>query len=143
MIAEIVAQIADQLETVFDASDYEIAVWPYMLFNPSTTAVDIYPDDPFRDAPTGGMGDVNGGYRFVVRARTGLTDLDSGQLILLDLMDDNSDVCVATAVADDTTLGGLAADVFVGDPSGFQAFVATEGTMVGVTWPVLVLAAES
>ncbi len=144
MISDLVAQMVSQLEAVVESSDYEIDVWPGMVLNPSQgTMIDVYPDDPFRDAPTGGMGDVNGGYQFVVRARTGLNDLDSGQSILLDLMDDDSEVCVAHAIADDPTLGGWASDVFVGDPSGFRAFASAEGTLVGVQWPVLVLAAQS
>ncbi len=143
LISDIVAEIVANLDAMVDASDYEIAVWPGMLFNPSTTAIDVYPADPFRDPQYAAQGDVDGSYEFIVRARTGLNDLDSGQLILLDLMDDDSDVCVAHAVGDDPTLNGYAMDVFVGDPSGFQAHVVTEGTMVGVTWPVTVLAAHS
>ncbi len=143
MISDIVAEMVANLEAMVAASDYEIAVWPGMLFNPSTTALDVYPADPFRDPQYAAQGDVGGSYEFLVRARTGLNDLDSGQLILLDLMDDDSDVCVAHAIGDDPTLNGYAQDVFVGDPSGFQAHVTAEGTMVGVTWPVSVLAAHS
>lgn len=143
LIADIVAEMAQNLLTMVEASDYEIAIYEGMLFNPSTTAIDIYPADPFRDPQTAGHGDVGGSYEFLVRARTGLNDLDSGQQILLDLMDDDSDVCVAHAIGDDPTLNGYAQDVFVGDVSGFQAHQTPDGTMVGVTWPVTVLAAHS
>lgn len=143
LISDIVDELVANLEAMVAASDYEIAVVGEMLFNPSTTAIDVYPADPFRDPQYAAQGDVDGSYEFIVRARTGLNDLSSGQAILLDLMDDDSDVCVAHAVGDDPTLNGYAQDVFVGDPSGFQAHVATEGTMVGVTWPVTVLAAHS
>ncbi len=143
MIADIVAEIVANLEAAIASSDYEISVWPGMQFNPATTAIDIYPADPFRDAQYAGQGDIGGSYEFVVRARTGLNDLDSGQAILLDLMDDDSDVCIAHAIGDDPTLNGYAHDVFIGDVSGFQAHVTPDGTMVGVTWPVSVLAAHS
>lgn len=143
MIVNIVDEIVANLETMVSASNYEIAVAGEMLFNPSTTAIDVYPADPFRDPQYAAMGDVNGSYEFIVRARTGMNDLSSGQTILLDLMDDESDVCVAVAVGDDPTLNGYARDVFVGNPSGFQAFVSPEGTLVGVTWPVTVIAAYS
>lgn len=143
MIADIVAELVANLETMVEASDYEIAVVGGMLLNPSTTAIDVYPNDPFRDRQYAAHGDVNGSYEFLVRARTGLNDLDSPQTILLDLMDDDSDNCVAHALGDDPTLNGYAQDVFVGDPSGFLPFVEPEGTMVGVTWPVTVLAAHS
>ncbi len=145
MIVDIVDELVANLETMVAASDYEIAVVGGMLLNPSTTAIDIYPADPFRDRQYAGHGDVGGSYEFIVRARTGLNDLDSGQAILLDLMDDDSDVCVAHAVEDDATLNGYAQDVFVGDSTGFRPYRAPgeDGTMVGVEWPVTVLAAHS
>lgn len=132
------------IEAVTEASDYEISVWPGMLFNPSTTAIDIYPNDPFRDGDSASFGD-SGGYRWIVRARTGLNDLDAGQQILLDLMDDDSDNCLKTALEDEPTLGGYAVGVFVDEPSGFAPFRAPgeDGTMVGFTLEVLVMAAHS
>jgi hypothetical protein len=144
-LADIIGELAATIENVTDSSDYEIAVYPGMLFNPTTTAIDIYPDEPFRDEATAGMGDIDGGYRFVVRARTGLNDLDAGQSILLALMDDFDDICLAAAVSDDPTLNGMASDVFVSGPSGFRPFrdLGGEGTMAGVVWNVLVLAAQS
>ncbi len=143
LIANIVAEFVANLEAMVAASDYEIAVYPGYLFNPSTTAIDVFPAPEFRDPQYAAQGDVDGSYEFIVRARTGLNDLDSAQLILLDLMDDDSDVCVAHAIGDDTTLNGYAQDVFVHGPSGFEPEITPEGTMVRVTWPVSVLAAHS
>lgn len=145
MISDFVAEMVANLEAMVEASDYEIAVWPFMLFNPSTTAIDMFPAPEFRSEATAGQGDVSGAYEFIVRARTGLNDLESGQSILYDLLDDDSDVCVAHALGDDPTLNGWAADVFVGPPSGYQPFrdAGQAGWMVGVTWPVSVLAAQS
>ena len=138
------AGMVSNIQAMVDASEYEIAVWPGMLFNPSTTAIDIYPNDPFRDADTASFSD-SGGYRWIVRARTGLNDLDAGQQILLDLMDDDSDNCLKLALEDDETLGGYATQVSVDEPSGFAPFRAPgeDGTMVGFTLEVLVMAAHS
>lgn len=145
MISDIVDEMASALEAMVAASDYEIAVWPGFLFNPSTTAIDIYPADPFRDPQFAAHGDVDGSYEFIVRARTGLNDLDSGQAILLDLMDDESDVSVALALSDDPTLNGYAHDTYVHGPSGFRPYLAPgeTNTQVGVEWTVSVLAAHS
>lgn len=144
-LTDIVSELAANVQAAVDAGDYEIAVYPGMLFNPSTTAIDIYPDDPFRDEETAGMGDTSGGYQFVVRARTGLNDLDSGQTILLELMDDTTVLSLGHALGDDTTLNGQASDVYVSGPSGFRPFrdLGGEGTMAGVVWNVLVIAAQS
>lgn len=145
VVSSIVSELAANVSAVTGPSDYEIAVYAGMLFNPSTTAIDIYPADPFRDEESAGMGTISGAYQFVVRARTGLNDLDSGQMILLDLMDDDSEVCLAHALGDDTSLNGLASFVDVQPPSGFRPFrdLGGEGTMAGVVWQVSVLAAES
>lgn len=145
MIADILAEIVVNLEDMIDGSGYEVAVNNGMLFNPSTTAIDVYPNDPFRDPQYAGHGDIGGSYEFIVRARTGLNDLDSGQQILLDLMDDDSDVCVAHAIGDEPTLNGYAQDVYVSAVSGFRPYrgLGEDGTMVGVEWNVSVLAAHS
>ena len=144
-LRNIIDEMAAKIQDAVDMGDYEIDVYPGMLFNPSTTAIDIYPDDPFRHAESAGMGDVSGGYQFVVRARTGLNDLDSGQQILLALMDDEDDLSIGHALGDDPTLNGYAAAVFVQGPSGFLPFrdLGGEGTMAGVIWNVLVIAATS
>jgi hypothetical protein len=143
-LSEIVTEIASTIETALGSADFEVAVNAGMLFNPSTTAIDVYPDDPFRDEETAAMG-AAGGYRFVVRARTGLNDLDSGQTILLSLMDDENDYSILRVLDDDLSLAGMAQDVFIDGPSGFRPFrdPGGEGTMAGVVWNLLVIPALS
>lgn len=137
-------EIASTIETALGSADFEVAVNAGMLFNPTTTAIDVYPDDPFRDEDTAAMG-AGGGYRFIVRARTGLNDLDSGQEILLALMDDENDFSILRVLDDDLSLNGMAQDVFVDGPSGFRPFrdLGGEGTMAGVVWNLLVIPALS
>jgi hypothetical protein len=144
-VSDIVAEIASAISVPLETAPFEITVYPGMLLNPSTTAIDIYPDDPFRDPETAGMGDISGGYRFAVRARTGLNDLDSGQDILLALMDDENAYAVGYSLADDPTLNGTASDAMLYGPSGFREFPVLGGTekMVGVVWNLLVIAAHS
>lgn len=146
-LEDIVGELAATIENALSSADFEVAVVAGMYFNPSTTAIDVYPNDPFRDTETAAQGDPGGGYRFVVRARTGLNDLDSGQSILLALMDDENDYSIKVVLTDDPTLNGMAADVFVADesPSGFREYrePGGEGRMVGVVWDVLVIAARS
>lgn len=143
MLNDIVSELVANLEAMISSSEYEVAVWPGILVNPSTTAIDIYPDTPFRGEGAGMSLDERGAYRFIVRARTGLNDSDAAQAILLDMLDDESDVCVAHAVEDDPTLNGYASDAFVSGSTGFVAYQAPEGTLVGVEWSVEILAAYS
>lgn len=148
MIVDIVSEIAANLEAMVAAAsdNVEVAVWPLMLFNPSTTAIDIFPAPTFRSEDARGMGEISGAYEFVVRARTGLNDLESGQWLLYSFLDDDSDLCVAHAVGDDPTLNGYAQDVSVGPPSGFlldRAVGHEDKWLVKVEWPVSVVAAHS
>lgn len=148
MIVDIVSEIAANLEAMFAAAEdeVEVAVWPLMLFNPSTTAIDIFPAPTFRSRDAAGMGDISGAYEFIVRARTGLNDLESGQWLLYAFLDDDSDLCVAHAVEDDPTLNGYSQDVYVGEPTGFEAERAPgheDKFLVKVSWPVTVVPAHS
>jgi hypothetical protein len=143
-LPQIVTEVAAVISEALEDSDLEVAVNAGMLFNPTTTAIDIYPDDPFIDEDTAAQG-AAGGYRWIVRARTGLNDLDSGQEILLSLMDRSNSWAIDVALEDDPTLSGLAQDVFVSNASGFRPFrdLGGEGTMAGVVWNVLVIPALS
>lgn len=109
--------------------------------NPTPPSIDIYPGDPFRESEQAAFGDVNGALIFTVRARVAAPDNPAAQDVLLNMMDDESDECVAFALMDDQTLNGLASSVKVDGPSGYVSFVDSggEGALLGCTWRVTVL----
>lgn len=135
---DVVTALADQLRDALSSEDLPIQVEPGIIVNPTPVAIDIYTHADLRDDTQAGMGDMSGAYRLTVRARvTG--DVDATQQILWDLMDDTHDLCLAVAIDDDPTLGGLAQEAWVESFGGFEAF----GDLPGVTWTVHVLRAYS
>ena len=91
--------IASQLEQALTPQVDVIQVTATANRNPTPPAVDVYPDDPFEEPDTYGI--VNQRAIFVVRARVTDLDNDSGQTLLLDLMDPTSPRSVAAALAAD------------------------------------------
>jgi len=134
--------IMDELAATLEADiDSVEQVTPRMNFKPTPPSIDIYPGDPFRTDEGAAFQDVNGMLVFTVRARIATPDNEAAQDVLLGLMDDESDQCVAAVLQYDQTLNGLASSVEVEGPSGYQLFIDSggEGALLGVTWQVNVL----
>lgn len=148
-LVELIEEMADQIRVAMDAAtagtDISVQVEPLRVFTPSPPTIDIFPADEFRALDGAGFGDVYGHHRFTVRARIDTGDADASQEILVDMMDDESDYCVARALLDEPTLNGLAADLTVESFPGFRQYVdpGEGGAYLGVEWSVLVARAYS
>jgi hypothetical protein len=137
-LAAVMELLTETLETAFSGSDPKIEVTPGMNFNPTPPAIDIYPADPFRTTEEAGYGEVSGALNFIIRARVTTAEFDGAQDLLLRLMDDEDDLCLADALLD-------AMDVEVDGPSGFTQYIDSgrAGAWLGVQWTVKVLNASS
>jgi hypothetical protein len=134
-------ELIDEMVTILDTAlgdDVEQVVGR-RVFAPTPPAVDIYPADPFRTTDAAGFGDISGAYVFTVRARVNTTDNEAGQDVLLAMMDDEHDLCVAVALEDDQSLNGLASSVDVGGPSGYRLYVEGDQAFLGCEWNVTVV----
>ena len=131
-------------ELASDGIDAEIEA--RLVLDPSESpCLDVYPGSPSRDRESAGFGQVTGAYVVTVRARVTAADDESTQDLLLDMVDDDHALSVASALESDPTLAGWATDVWV-DPDGFSGLLdlSTSGKqMVGCTWRVMVEAAHS
>lgn len=137
-LGDIVDGLADQITDAVTATDLggeALQVWPLLIMNPTPPCIDIYPADPFSDQIAYGP-DRNRENFFIVRARVDPVDTDSAQQLLLQLMDDQADTCVAAAVRSDRTIGGLVQDVSVQGPTGITVYSPTgsEGYLIGCEW---------
>lgn len=144
-MAQIMDAMADQIRDhyIAEIDDLDLQVEPRFVYNPTPPTVDIYPGTPGRDEATAAFDDINGGYRFVVRVRVA-GDEAAQQDLLIAFMDDTDDLCIAHALMDDSTLNGYAASVDVEAPTGFQLYPdLTDKPLLGVQWPVLVIAGQS
>lgn len=139
-------QMAEQIRAAVDGVDsLDIQVEPRMVLTPTPLTVDIYPGDLSRDAGSAAFDDVSGGYLLTVRSRINAPDFDSAYDILVALMDDEDDLCLAVALLDEKTLNGNAHDLEVRDHSGLRVYETLdgEGGYLGFQFTTLVLPAKS
>ncbi len=146
-VIDILDRLAATLAAVMGPSELgEDAVQIVGRWNPapnSPTSVDIYPGDPFRGQETAGFQDLDGEYIFTVRARVTTPDIDGAQDMLLNMMDDEHDLCVASALEMNNDLDGYVAQVVVDGNTGFRLFNDPPGEMLGCAWRVVVVNATS
>lgn len=142
-LALLMDEMAAKIEALFDASD-NVQVTSRMNFNPTPPSIDIYPGDPSREEQTAAFDDISGSLLFNVRARVGTADHEAGQEVLLALMDDEDDWCIAAALLDDPTLNGYATAVDLSSMSGYMLFPTPDGgAFLGCLWQFEVIPARS
>jgi hypothetical protein len=147
-LIEIMDALADQVRGVMEDAtlEFPVQVEGRQIVTPTPPTVDMYPGDSSRFPDSAGFAllDDQGGYQITVRVRAATADGFAQQDLLLKFMDDTSTLCIAAAVQDDPTLGGLASSVTAINPTGFfpdpwSAF----GTMIAFTFTCVVLPAVS
>lgn len=115
--------------------------------NPSSSdvSIDIYPADPSGTDDEAGFQRLVGAYHFIVRARVASPDNIEAQDVLLDLMDVDSDLSVATILEDDQTLNGNASSVDVRGPTGYRRYVDVNAgpSLLGIQWDARVIPVTS
>ena len=132
-LLELTAGIASQLEQQLGIEIPELQVTATANRNPTPPAVDIYPDDPFQEPDAYGPRFRTA--TFVIRARVVDLDLDSGQTLLLEMMDPASVKSVAAALAANPGFGGACQDSVVEGPSGWGEYQDGSGeTLLGCQW---------
>src|SRR5262245_55837809 len=111
----------------------DLQIYPGWLPTPSPPSLEIFPADPFQ-APEGFSKSKT--LFFTVRARASMNDTDSGQQILLQLLEPDGPTSVETALCWDG-LNGLVDSVAVaeGTPSGYREYTDGDtGRLLGCEW---------
>ncbi len=146
-LTDILEATADQIRNTLTASvtGIDIQVEPRWILHPTPLAIDVIPGTLARDQDTAAFGDIAGGYLLTVRARINTPEFDASYDILMELMDDDSPLSLAGALASDPTLNGYAADSDLRDFTGLQAYerVLGDGADLGFQFNLLVIPAES
>jgi len=147
-LVAIMDALADQIRGVMEdaTGEFPVQVEGRMIAAPTPPTIDMFPGDASRFPDSGGYNLIQdqGGYNITVRVRVATADSFAQQELALRFMDDTDPLCVAAAVQDDPTLGGLASSVSVENPTGFlQDPWAPFGTMVMFTFTCVVLPAVS
>ncbi len=139
--------MADVLEQAFGGNGFPVQVIPRRWYDPTPPAIDMWPGNAGeqRDPAAAGFGDINGALLFTVRARVAAVDNEAQQELLYSFCDDADPLCLAAALMDDQTLGGLASSVEVLGPSEPAIYqdIPAQAPLLGVQWRVEVLAVAS
>jgi hypothetical protein len=132
-------ELADALaDALLDISPSEnVQVHARMLFSPTPPAFDIYPSSPAEGLLA--FGPDSRTHFFTVRLRVSSADEDGQQDLLLRARETSGPNSVRAAILDDPTLGGLADNVDVMNPTGFQLYVDGQSRLVGQEWSVAVM----
>ena len=145
-LAEIMDALADQIrDAMEDVTDLDVQVEPRMYVQPDPTCIDMYPTDPSNDPDLRAFSQLHGGELITVRARFSTADHDSGQDLLLALMDDTDELSLEQAVH--SRPDAWRARVRPGLPGafGYITFIdsASDAALLGATWTVVVIKARS
>lgn len=138
-LTAILDAMAEALGDLVSEDDSIQVVGRMNLAPQAPTSIDMYPADPFRGDDSAGFGERTGELIFTVRARVTTSDTDAAQDKLLALLDDEHDLCLASALESDDTLGGLVAQLHVDGDTGYRIFEDPPGAMLGVSWRVRVI----
>jgi len=132
-LLELTAGIASQLEQRLSIEIPVLQVTATANRNPTPPSVDVYPADPFQEPDS--FGPPHRQATFVVRARVTDLDVDSGQTLLLEMMDPDSAKSVLAALAADGSFGGACQDSTVEGPSAWGEYQDGSGeTLLGCQW---------
>src|SRR4029077_10814414 len=132
-LLELTAGIASQLEQRLTIEIPVLQITPTANRNPTPPAVDLYPADPFQEPDS--FGPENRQAIFVIRARVTDLDADTGQTLLLEMMDPDSAKSVLAALAVDGTFGGACQDSTVEGPASWGEYPDEGGgTLIGCQW---------
>jgi hypothetical protein len=132
-LLELTAGIASQLEQRLTPVVDVIQITATANRNPTPPSIDVYPADPFQEPDS--FGPLTRQAAFVIRARVTDLDVDSGQTLLLELMDPSSAKSVVAALAVDGTFGGTCQDSTVEGPSSWGEYQDASGeTLLGCQW---------
>lgn len=132
-LLDLTAAVAAQLEQRLAVAAPGIQITALANRNPTPPAIDVYPADPFQEPDS--FGPLNRQAIFIVRARVTDLDTDSGQTLLLELMDPDSPKSVTAALAEDGSFDGTCQDSAVEGPAFWGEYADPSGeTLLGCQW---------
>lgn len=139
-LGAVMGAIADQIDSELGQVVEGLQVDPLLVYNPTPPCVDVYPADPFLEQTA--FGTESREPTFVVRARVSTADQQSGQALLLDLLDPRGPASMVAVLEGDPTFDGTVGTSHVVDgPSGFIVYqdLGGGGALLGAEWRLRVI----
>lgn len=115
-----------------------LQIVPMLNPNPTPPSIDVFPAIPFQTGAGFGRLDAEGRFRpaaelfFAIRARVSVADNESGQTLLLRMLDPSDLMSVEAAIADTATVTPEG----VSEYREYDEDVATNGRLLGCEWRV-------
>ena len=128
-VVEAMEEIALALDPIADEIP-GLQIYPFLNTNPTPPSLDVYPGDPFQTGAGFGVGESQ--VFFTIRGRVSTADQESGQRLLLRMLDPNDPASVEAALEDTAT-------VVPEGVSGFREYMeetAGNGRLLGCEWRV-------
>jgi hypothetical protein len=129
------AAVANQLEQQLIPQLPELQVTSQLNDNPTPPAIDLYPAEPFQDQTD--YGPLIRAALWIVRVRVTKADQDSGQTLLLQMMDPTAAVSVTSALTSNPGFGGACQDSTVEGPLNWGTYADPGGQgneLMGCQW---------
>lgn len=140
--------LADQIRTYLaSVTDITVHVEGRAFKTAEVPAVDMYVTGPngLEDGLVGFNRNPIGFIPLNIRVRVSPADSEAGEDLFLAFTDDEDDLAIVAALADDPTINGLASTIKWGDWAGYTDFpdVNGDGLFLGSLLPICVVKAVS
>lgn len=144
-LAQLLDAVRDQLKEALSTEDLPIHVESGLFRAAETPTINVYPAAPSLVQDFAAFGNLVGQWPMAIRVAVSPADIEAGEALLWAFMDDTDPLSIIAALDSDSTLGGVASDVFWGDWGGYQDITLPDvpGAHIGSTLPILVVKAES
>ncbi len=145
-LANLLDGVTDQIRDVIaDVTDVTVHVESGLFRSAEMPSINVYPTARALTQDLAGFGDLYGGWPMTVRVAVSPADIQAGESLLWEFMDDMAPLSIIAALDSDHTLGGIADDIAWGDWAGYLDFSPPDegGRFVGSTLPILVAKAHS
>jgi hypothetical protein len=145
-LAELLQAVADQIQTaIADVTDVTVHVEPGLFRSAEMPSINVYPTARVLTQDFAGFNDLYGGWPMTVRVAVSPADIEAGESLLWEFMDEAAPLSIIAALDSDHSLGGIADDLVWGDWAGYLDFSPPDeaGRYVGSTLPLLVAKAHS
>ncbi len=145
-LGELLTAVSDQLDYVIgQVTDVPVHFVAGLFRAAETPSVNVYPTARGLTQSFAGFGDLYDAWPMTIRVAVSPADIEAGEDLLWQFMDEGTDLSIIGALEYDHTLSGVADDVVWGDWAGYQDIFLPDqaGTFIGASLPILVAKAHS
>ncbi len=145
-LSDLLSAVSGQLESVIaQETSVDVHFEAGLFRSAELPSVNVYPTATGIIQDLAAFGDLYGGWPMTIRVAVSPADIDSGEQLLWQFMDDEGSLSIIEALDSDRTLGGLADTLMWGEWAGYLDFSPPDeaGRFIGSTLPIVVAKART